>query len=168
MTDTGYASWRSVVWGRVAGGGSAALPAQRGPLRACRGHLVASGGGDGPGDGLLARPPLTAPSHGGGARRHPCPIPRGHHGVRAPRRALIGCAVDAVRAGEPRARRPPTCCCGRRAGRPPGTGRTAPCPRPTPHDCAPNVRRPAGRGAVERVEPHLSRYGDDRWVGGAG
>ncbi|GGS81699.1 MULTISPECIES: carboxylate-amine ligase [Streptomyces] len=163
-TDTGYASWRSMLWGRwpVAG----PPPFLHGAAHHERvvGQLVASG---------AAMDPAMVYWHVRPSPHLPTvevrvadvlPEPAATTAYALLVRALVGCAVDAVRAGEPAPVVPDLllrAACWQAARY--GTQGTLPATH-TP-DCAPTA---VGRLVDElwkRVEPHLTRYGDDRWVG---
>ncbi|MFJ4525545.1 glutamate--cysteine ligase [Streptomyces sp. NPDC088810] len=163
-SDTGYASWRSMVWGRWPLAGPP--PRLRGAAHYEQvvGHLVASG---------AAMDPAMVYWHVRPSPHLPTvevrvadvlPEPAATTAYALLVRALVSCAVDAVRAGEPAPDVPDLllrAACWQAARH--GTNGALPATH-TP-DCAPT---PVGRLVEElwkRVEPHLSRYGDDRWVG---
>ncbi|CUW33125.1 Carboxylate-amine ligase YbdK (plasmid) [Streptomyces reticuli] len=163
-TDTGYASWRSVVWGRWPVAGPPPYLHSAAHYERVVGHLVASG---------AAMDPAMVYWHVRPSPHLPTvevrvadvlPDPAATTAYALLVRALVGCAVDAVRAGEPAPAVPDLllrAACWQAARH--GTHGTLPATHT--HDCAPTSVGRLVEELWKRVEPHLSRYGDDRWVG---
>ncbi|WP_225826538.1 carboxylate-amine ligase [Streptomyces naphthomycinicus] len=163
-TDTGYASWRSMVWSRwpVAG----PPPYLRGAAHYDRvvGRLVATEAAMDPGMVYWhVRPSPHLPTI---EVRIADVLPEAATTTAYALlvRALVGCAVDAVRAGEPAPEIPDPllrAACWQAARH--GTYGTLPATHT--RDCAPTAVTRLVEELWKRVESHLGQYGDDRRVG---
>ncbi|MGW3205617.1 carboxylate-amine ligase [Streptomyces sp. NPDC001135] len=163
-SDTGYASWRSMVWSRWPAAGPP--PYLRGAAHYARivDQLVATGAAMDP--GMIywhVRPSAHLPTievriadvmpDAGTTTAYALLV-----------RGLVGHAVEAARAGEYAPEAPDLllrAACWQAARH----GPTGALPATHTRDCA---ATPVGRLVEElwkRVEPHLSRYGDDQFVG---
>ncbi len=163
-TDTGYASWRSMVWGRWPVAGPPPYLRGAAHYEEVVGHLVASG---------AAMDPAMVYWHVRPSPHLPTLEVRVADVLAEPAattayallvRALVGCAVDAVRAGEPAPQVPDLvlrAACWHAARH----GTDGALPATHTRDCAPTAVGRLVEELWKRVEPHLSRYGDDRWVG---
>ncbi|MEU6669323.1 glutamate--cysteine ligase [Streptomyces sp. NPDC046727] len=163
-TDTGYASWRSVVWSRWPLAGPP--PYLRGTAHYERvvDQLVATGAAMDP--AMIywhVRPSPHLPTiEVRVADVMPEAATTTAYALLI--RALVGCAMEAVRAGEPAPEVSDLllrAACWQAAR----YGTSGILPATHTRDCAPASVSRLVEELWKRVEPHLSRYGDDRRVG---
>ncbi|MFG3203705.1 glutamate--cysteine ligase [Streptomyces sp. NPDC048192] len=162
--DTGYASWRSMVWSRWPSAGPPPLLRDADRYERLVGRLLASGAALDPAMVYWhVRPSAHLPTievriadvlaDAAATTAYALLV-----------RALVGHAVDLVRAGEPAPDVPEallTAACWRAARHgPAGT-----LPATHTRDCAPTDVGRLVEELWKRVEPHLGRHGDDRCVG---
>ncbi|MFF8729277.1 glutamate--cysteine ligase [Streptomyces sp. NPDC015171] len=161
--DTGYASWRSMVWGRWPSAGPPPYLRDTAHHEQLVGQLVATEAAMDPGMVYWhVRPSPHLPTiEVRVADVQPEPGTTAAYALLV--RALVSCAVEAVRAGE-RAPEIPDALLRAACWQAARYGTAGTLPATHTRDCTPTAVVRLIEELWKRVESHLSRYGDDRPV----